>query len=266
MNGYEFYKGPWQNVSWLIDETEKFYQENITPKGLGDRFSVARDKIIERRKWQPSIRLIKDTLEPVLRELNIFYVPKQMDPGPGVAFPIRDIHDNMTHGKFHPFYELLMKNREGQETVAKYAALGKKESMRGPAFFGNSDECLRNIGRTQSVALVEGPYDLLGCRVLVRDCPVLSTGTKSFSIEHIYYLRMLGAKTFYLMFDNEPAKGEKTMGAGNQAMDYLAFKWSKDTGLDFRPLLCPADDASTCLEHGETAVTLTNILARVAHP
>ena len=57
LTGWEFRKGPWQNVEWLIEETEKFYAKNITPKGLGDRFTVACSKIVEHRRWQPSLRL-----------------------------------------------------------------------------------------------------------------------------------------------------------------------------------------------------------------
>lgn len=253
LTGYEFRRGPWQDVEWLIAETQAFYDANITPKGLGDRFSVAAAKIVEQRNWGDSQRLFKGHMEEIVRELGIFYVPKQMDPGPGIVFPQQDITGRNTHGKFHPFYELVLK-----DTPVKYANLGNKDLVQGPNWFGHTDVTIQRAIETKSAFLVEGYYDLLAARLMAPWAPILSNGTKSISDDHILYLRMLGVTHIYLMFDNEAPKEGKTLGAGNQAMEFFARKWNGVDGLEVTPLRSLGEDASRCLEHSYRASRLRN--------
>ena len=256
VTSFEFFKGPWQDVEWLITAAQQFYAEFVTPKGMGDMFTLAHSRIVEHRKWEPSRVLIEPHFDEVVRDLNIFYLPKQVDPGPGIVFPQRDIHGRFTYGKFRPFYDLVLK-----AGPAKYAFLGKKDAIQGPIWFGNTDRTLVNIGRSRMVILVEGFFDLLACRLLVPDLPVMSTGTKSVNDEHIAYLQMLGVERIYLMFDNEvSSKPTDAEGAGNKAMRIISHTYGKKTGIDFRTIECPQDDASLCLEGGGPAKTLRDLL------
>lgn len=259
VSSYDFFNGPWQDVQWLIDAAQQFYAEHVTPKGLGDQFTLAQARIMEHRKWEPARPLIESNFDEVLRDLNIFYLPKQVDPGPGIVFPQRDIYGRFTYGKFRPFYDLVLK-----AGPAKYAFLGKKDQIQGPIWFGNTDRTLLNIGKARFVILVEGFFDLLACRLLCPDLPILSTGTKSINDEHIYYLQMLGVERIYLMFDNETASKEgEEEGAGNKAMRIISNLYSKKTNIDFRTLGCPNDDASLCLESGRGAKLLRDVLQKI---
>jgi hypothetical protein len=81
----------------------------------------------------------------MIRELEIFYVPKQMDPGPCSVFPL-----------------------EGPSVS-----------------FGHIDDCIRAIGKYQAVCLVEDYFDLLACPLLYPGAPILSTETQSVNQLHI---------------------------------------------------------------------------------
>ena len=249
------FEGPWQDVPWLIDETQKHYDAHITPKGLGDRFSVAAEKIVKARKWEPSLSLIKPNLDSVIRELEIFYVPKQMDPGPAIVFPLRDHHNKIRHAQLKPFYELT-----GRSGPMKYSRLGKGRSP--ITWFGDRDPTLLSIGKYSSVMLVEGYFDLLACRLLHPTAPILSTGTKKMNDVHLWYLQMLGVKTIHLMFDNEIAKEGKDEGAGNQAARFVAQQFQGQGGVEFQIQACPATDPSACLEDKRTAYHLRSMLHR----
>jgi hypothetical protein len=254
VSGYEWFNGPWHDVEWLIDTTRAYYGEHVTPKGWGDMFTLAQDRILEHRNWAASRVIIEPHFDAVVRDLNVFYLPKQVDPGPGIVFPQRDIYGRFTYGKFRPFYPLELK-----AGPAKYAFLGKKRS---PMLFGNTDQTLVNIGRSRFAILVEGFFDLLACRLLVPDLPVLSTGTKSVNDEHIAYLQMLGVERVYLMFDNEVSSKDDE-GAGNKAMRIISNTYSKKTDIEFRPLLCPNDDASLCLESTRGGWLLRDMLQKI---
>lgn len=259
ISGYEFFNGPWQDMEWLLAETTKFYDEQVVPKGIGDMFSVTRQRIMETREWAPSRSLIDENFDAVLRELNIVYIPKQVDPGPAIVFPHRDLYGRFRLGKMRPLYELVLK-----AGPAKYVFLGKKNTIVGPVLFGNTDETLTNIGRLRRVVLVEGYFDLLACRLLMPDLPVISTGTKSVNDDHIHYLQMLGVEDIYLLLDNEDAKGDRLEGAGNQATRIIANLYSKKTSIRFHPLGCPNNDPALCLTDYRSAILLRDMLRSVA--
>ncbi len=261
ISGYEFWKGPWHDVEWLLSEVDTYFREEVEPKGLGDRFTVTAARIMEHRRWAASRALIEANMDSILRELNIFYVPKTMDPGPALVFPLQDVYGRYKSGKIRPFYELVFK-----AGPAKYSFLGKKENVVGPSLFGMSDATLVNMGKTRSAILVEGYFDTLACRLLVPSAPVVSTGTKTVSEEHVHYLRMLGVQNIYLMFDNEAAKEGKEEGAGNQAMRILSAVLGRSTGLNIQALGCPNEDASMCLENYRSAFLLKQILLKKAAP
>ena len=151
------------------------------------------------------------SLLPIISELGIFYVPKQMDPGPAIIFPQRDISGRVSHGKIWPLYPLILHDKP-----VKYSNLGDKDLVQGPNWFGNTDPTLALAMQTRTVFLVEGFFDLLACRLMWPSTPVLSNGTKSISDDHILYLRLLGVKHIRLAFDNEAPKGDRRSGQGTR--------------------------------------------------
>jgi hypothetical protein len=192
--------------------------------------------------------------EAMLEELGIMYLPKQLDPGPGVLFPLRDYRDRLTHAKLHPFYDLVLPSG-----VSRYAFLGKKPVV-GPNYFGQSDETLRAIARTQQVGLVEGYYDLLACRLILPGVPILSTGTKSINEAHVQYLRLLGVEDVHLMFDNDDPKPGSSMGAGEQAMHYIKAEWERQCPLRFHIHQVPQSDPAECLRSRQGALQLKRMM------
>jgi hypothetical protein len=209
MTGYEFTKGPWQNVRWLLDQVRELYATKGSPTLLAKTAEV----IIKLRVWEATEHMFRGRMEAVLEELAIVYVPKIMPPGPGILFPMLDVRDRYTLGRFAPMYELRIGNE-----IAKYAFLGKKADTVGPTWLGMSHATIELILDCRFAVLVEGPFDLLACKLIALDVPVLSTGTKSFNEMHIDHLRMLGCKVLHVMFDNDDA--------GEKAASYLARTWN----------------------------------------
>ena len=195
------------------------------------------------RSW---IDLDSDHFVRVLEELGFIYVPIGLKPGPMVVFPEYDLEGIPKRAQTKPLYNLLRDS--------KYVTIGvNKNEFRGPIWLGNQEPNLRRILDQGYVVICEGPFDLLALRLACPDVPSMSSLTKNLGEEHILYLRMLGLKTLYLMYDNE------TSDAGNRAMREL--KKSLDGVFDVQTLLCPADDPSDCLKSKSKLRSLQSILA-----
>jgi hypothetical protein len=245
-------KGPWKDIHWLIAETTKFYDEFVTPKGLGDRFSLAAKKIIPARGWEPCLRLIESNLDPILRDLRVFYIPTQMKLGPSIVFPQLDYRSILTHYKLYPQWNFCI---NGQPT--KYVNLGLPVEEGHPSWFGDTDWVLRSIKIYGRVLIVEGFFDVLAVRLLAPHVPVISSGSKRLNEAHIDYLGILGVKAVELMLDNEAGKQVGRDGAGIESARYLAKKfkgWHSIKTWDIHN--CPAKDPSDCLRDRTTAHAL----------
>lgn len=254
--GLEFTKGPFQNVPYLIEQTSLLYDQQIIPKGGPTMFQAAAERCIDHRGWRPSLPLFEQNLEPVLRELGVFYVPKQLAPGPGFVFPKLDTTRSPASGKFNPFgWKLLINN-----TPAKYALLGLGFEFKGPHWIGNSDHMLKLIIEKRTVALVEGPWDLIAARVIAPDAPVLTSETKTLNEMHWAYLKVLGVRNIAFLFDNEVStKRPDGLGAGALASSGMAEE-AKKYGFKTSLLRCPAQDPSKALLRKESAITMKNML------
>jgi hypothetical protein len=227
MTGHQFRTGPWMDITWLRDTTRNFYTVRVDPK-VGTLLSVTAGKIIEKRGWAPSVSLYRSNLDEIIAELDIMYVPRQMDPGPCVVFPLRDYRNMIVSAKVHPFYDIDF----GSGQVSKYVVAGAPVAKGTPTWFGDSDRMLEAIVHHRSVLLVEGTYDLLACRLLCPDLPILALGGKRLSDAHIDYLRMLGVQKIRLMFDNDIAKVDQLEGSGLAAMRSIKQKWDGKHGLE----------------------------------
>jgi hypothetical protein len=245
MTGIEWYQSWWQDVPLLISETNVIYRKQIA-KGLSDKVTATKKKIISERGWEPCAHLIEKNFSQTLEELNFFYVPKGFLPGPCFVFPQRDLTGAFTRAQTRPLYKVVYNTEEGEST-AKYCVAGcKKDDFNGPIWLGNDPRTLQMIVELGWVIIVEGPFDLLACRLLCPDTPFLCSMTKNIGERHEDYLRMMGVTKIFLMYDNEAPKAGKDVGAGNLSMWRIQnhIKWCQ---VDV--ILSPAEDASACLKN-----------------
>ena len=208
----------WYQVPELIKRTDEFYTRNVLKSPSADKITITTKKIVEVREWTRSLIYIEDNFPQVLKDLNIFYVPKTYIPGPLVVFPILNLDGEYLRAQTHPGFGSVLADQ------GKYYWIGEK--IVGPNWLGNDPETIKRIIETRRVSLVEGPYDLLACRLLCPEIPTMSPLTKSINEKHEAYLRMLGVDTLNLMFDNEEPDREKgkDIGAGNLSMKILQKK------------------------------------------
>lgn len=205
----------WDDLNELRARTDKVYAKvgrNI--------WQLTAEKMIELRSW----RVKEEKLIPILEELGVYYIPKKLIPGPMFVFPEYDVTGRLTRAQTKPLHDLF---GEG-----KYHTLGvKKEQFLGPVWLGNSTPTLQKILDTKSVLLVEGPFDLIATR-MATDMPVMSSLTKSIGEKHEIYLKLLGVRQLYLMFDSDEA--------GEKSSSYLA----KTLTIPTMSLVCPDKDPS----------------------
>lgn len=208
----------WYQVQELITKTDEFYAKNAAKNPGADKLTVTAKKIVEARGWEPALPYIRENFSQVLTELNIFYVPKTYEPGPLFVFPLRDLEGKFPRAQTKPC--------EGSTLfgAGSYHWIGEK--IEGPNWLGNDLATLARILETREVNLVEGPFDLLACRLLAPEVATMSPLTKSISDKHEAYLRMLGVERLNLMFDNERPDIEKgkDLGGGNLSMRILKYK------------------------------------------
>lgn len=242
--------GWYEDVPKLMAETDELYERIVAKWPEKTKQNHTAKKMVELRGWQPSLRLIGDNFH-VLDELQVAYIPKVMAPGPCFFFPLRDVDNTYPYAQVKPLPGSAIK------TTGKYHFMGTK--LLGPQWVGFERSTIQRIIRTRTVVVVEGAFDCIACRLLCPDIPVLSPLTKKLSMmKHVAFLRMLGVKNLYLMYDNEAS------GQGNKAMEVEAHTLSKF--FDVHILLCPADDPSEALKSATVASKLKRMLRNVENP
>lgn len=179
------------------------------------KLSVTRDKIIEMRGWEQATKLIEKNFDRVLTDLKITYIPRQIAPGPMVIFPIRDVDGEYKYAQTKP-----LEGSEFFSEAKKYYYIGTEPI--GPRWLGNDPATIRLILKRKAVAVVEGPYDFLACRLVAPDAPVLCPLSKTLGPKHIAYLRLLGVRELVFMFDNEGSgKGQAAMSFQSRQVQQL---------------------------------------------
>ncbi len=236
---------PTENIPVLMQRVDALYEDAVARGKPFTKLSATRDKIVEVRGWKPALSMIEGNFERVLTELKVVYIPKVLNPGPMFLFPIVDLDGEYNYAQSNPLEGSIYYGK-------KYYRLGVEPI--GPQWLGNSKETIRRIVDTGVAGLVEGPHDLLACRLLAPDVPVLCPLTKRIGKEHIAYLRMLGIHTLYFLYDNElDTKGYTA--AKYQARDVQTIPLIKAVN---RP--CTASDPSEALRNYNTAVSLKSLL------
>ena len=240
------------NVITLMSETDKLYEKIREKRPDVDKVSFTRDKIVSERHWEPSLPLIKNNFTRVLEELKVFYIPNLMHPGPVFVFPIRDLDGTYPYAQTKP-----LTASELYSAKAKYTRIGQPPIS--PQWLGNSPETLLQVLRYNKVVIVEGPFDLLACRLVCPNLPILCPLTKLVTSKHEDYLEMLGVSEMVLIFDNELNKKDGGhMGAGNIAM----YEQQKISRLNTSVLLSPPSDPSDALKSKASAIKLRDLLLR----
>lgn len=239
---------PTENIPFLMEKVDALYDDAVKRGKPFTKLSVTRDKIVEARGWKPALSLIESNFDRVLTELKISYVPKILQPGPLFLFPIVDTEGEYNYAQTKPLQGSIYHGR-------KYYRLGVEPV--GPQWLGNSLAGLRNVIKTGKAGLVEGPFDLLACRLLVPDAPVLCPLTKRTGKEHQAYLRMLGIDTTYFLYDNEADLKGYSAGR-HQSRDLESIPMMKS-----RVLACPSSDPSEALRNYNTALALKSLLNRL---
>ena len=239
------------DVNKVIEETDVFYTRVAELYPDKSKLLFTKKKIIEARQWAPTLKMYDKHFEGVLKQLGFFYVPNRIIPGPAFVFPIRDVDGKLTCAQTKP--------SEGSVLAVagmKYRYIGDKPI--GPRWLGSDYATLKKIIALRKVAIVEGPFDLLAARLMCPQFPILSPLTKMLGKQHIAYLRMLGVRDLFLMYDNEVAKEGKTGGAGNMSAEQQVAYIKT---MNVKALTCPQSDPSECLKHPIFARKLQTILS-----
>jgi hypothetical protein len=245
----------YENIPWLMQESDTLYRRIVEQAPEKTKLAVTKAQIVKLRGWEPSLALTGHNFDTVLDELKIFYVPHVMQPGPIVVFPMRDIDGVYRHAQTKFLEGSVIQQRATYgKPAAKYYRMGFP--MVGPHWVGNSPDAIARIIESGRVFVVEGPFDLLACRLLCPELPVLSPLTKSLGKDQQSYLRMLGVRDLFLLYDNESS------GKGQAAMDWQA-KVIKSMRVS--KLFACASDPSEALQDSERAQELQHYLRLHAH-
>jgi len=236
-----------KDIARVVAETDTFYSRLVEVAPQKTKLALTKEKIIAARGWEPTLSMYQSHFDRVLRQLDFFYIPNRIIPGPTFVFPIRDIHGKYTSAQTRPIEGSVL-----FAPSAKYRYIGESKPA-GPRWLGNDYATLKKIIETRSVLVVEGPFDILAARLVCPDVPVLSPLTKVLGKNHIAYLRMLGVQNLALMYDNEVAKVGKKEGAGNMSAEQ---QMRSIKNMTVSSLVCPLEDPSLCLQFRQYAEKL----------
>jgi hypothetical protein len=242
------------DVPRVMTEAEDFYTRLAALKPEKNKLTFTKTKTVEVREWASTLKMYDKHFEEVLKQLGFFYVPNRIIPGPTFVFPIKDSDGKYSSAQTRPL--------EGSVygTNSKYRYIGIKPAS--PRWLGNDYATLKKVIETRTVVVVEGPFDILAARLMCPDVPIMSPLTKTLGRNHLTFLRMLGVKRVFMMFDNEEVKiGKKgDEGAGNMSMEQLAEMVKT---MKLIPLLCPKSDPSSCLQNPIYAEKLRAVIKPV---
>lgn len=215
----------WDDVEFLTRKVKNLYVR-LEQNGKSNLVEACTQKIIKERKWDKVRDLIEDNLRQVVAEHGFMYVPKGFEPGPRFVFPQYDLNDIAMKAQTRPL-----------ESDVKYWIAGGRENFLGPGWLGTSDRMLNLIMEKKYVMIIEGTFDFIAVRSLVPELPCLCSLTKKIGKKQEAYLRMLGVKDLYLMFDQDEQ--------GKIAMDITKRTF---THMNVDIVKTPTKDASEALE------------------
>jgi hypothetical protein len=235
------------DIPAMMAKTDALYAELVKAGKTESRNATTKKKIYEERGWLR--RFVEENFDSVLDRLQVFYLPKALRPGPCFVFPLRDIESRYNTAQVRPFTDSYLFKED-----RKYRLLGTDRAFKGPYWFGNDARTLQKVIEKEKVCLVEGPFDVLACKCLAPDAPVMSSLTRSISEDHVDYLRILGVKTIVLLFDYEYSEqGSKGMESTKWNVEH---KYAPGAGLEVVDLTGSGTDPSESLKKEFTASEL----------
>lgn len=210
-------------------------------KGL-DWLTLSCKKLISFRQWDATV----DELRPVLEQSGVRYIPATHLTEPAFLFPIISPLGNMTLAQVRYVRPIGL-------SEMRYQTLGHMFWHCGPLWFGMDEPTRSLIIQSRTVMIVEGPMDVLACRVILGPyIPVICGLGKNLTAKHETDLHLLGVRKVLCMWDQDEAGSSATM---------------PKTFRERVKLRCPTKDPSDCLKSLELGKRLYNeVQLGYSHP
>lgn len=201
----------------LLRSARKLYDSS----GL-DWVTHTTGKLIKFRHWETTV----DELRPIIEQSGVKYIPTSLLAEPAYLFPIHSPHGSITMAQVRYVRPVGPSNM-------RYQVLGHSAWHCGPIWIGMDEPTRTQIIRTRTVMIVEGPMDVLACRVVLGlNLPVICGLGKTLTNKHEIDLKLLGVQRVLCMWDQDVA--------GQLARMPESFP-------ERVRLRCPAKDPSDCL-------------------
>ena len=231
---------PWaQSPNVLLEDLEIKYRLAMHLGKVETPAKTTCKKLMAAREWCDSVP--QDTLLQAVEDLEAIYVLKDVPPGPGILFPIRDVTGEIRR--------VHIRVNDPKVYGSRYLSITDTDNFIGPPWLGMDDATLLAIIQTHTVIVMEGPFDLLAIRTLEPKLPAVSSLTKKLGEGHWDYLKILGVKRIYVMFDNE-AQGKLAASAMQE----------RHKDFEITSVLCPAHDPSDAMKTPQKLSALRRIL------
>jgi Toprim-like len=217
------------------------YMKRLSAAGYTEATPLTKKKVYEHRGWLPFYA--EKHLEAEIQKLGLFYIPNKIRPGAAFAFPLRDAKGDT---------ELQLRPLPGSyfyHPDRKYHLMTREDFL-GPRWIGNDEETFKQLITGKRLLLVEGVFDVLACRCLRPNLPVMSPRSKTVGKLHVAYLRMLGVQQVITLFDSDKAGEGAAQGA----------RWALQDYAEVEHYSCPAQDPSNALRNFASADNLKNLL------
>ena len=213
---------------YLLRSAEEMY----SAKGL-DWLILTCEKLITFRHWDSTM----DELRPVLEQSGVRYIPTPLLTEPAFLFPIVSPQGNMTLAQVRYVRPVGL-------SEMRYQTIGQMSWHFGPLWFGMDEVTRSLIVQSRIVMIVEGPMDVLACRVILGpNVPVICGLGKTLTAKHETDLHLLGVRKVLCMWDQDEAGSSAKM---------------PETIPERVRLRCPTKDPSDCLKSLELGKRLYN--------
>lgn len=222
---------------FLLQSTNKLYEAAAL-----DWVTRTTEKLIKFRRWDTTL----EELRPVVEQAGVKYIPGQLLAAPAYLFPVFSPLGNMTLAQVRYVRPVGL-------SEMRYQVLGQMACHCGPLWFGLDKPTRSQIIQTRTVMVVEGPMDVLACRVILGpNVPVVCGLGKTLTRKHETDLHLLGVRKVVCMWDKDAA----------------GFSAVIPESIPERvKLRCPAKDPSDCLRSYELGKRLYNeVQLAYSHP
>lgn len=199
------------------------------------------EKVIAWRKWDAS----PDEVRPVIEQSGVRFIPKQIvsEGGGAYSFPVFDPLGYLSLAQLRFVHPV-------GESQTRYVLIGNQSEHLGPRWFGLDPGTLERLTLTRTVLIVEGPFDVLACRIILgADIPVLCPLGKKLYDDHVRDLQCLGVVKILAMFDSDEA-------GASAKLPSIPTRRGHKQDVERTILRCPGKDPSDCLKDLKTAKLL----------